>query len=226
MSVNRRLITSFLGLALTAAWASATVLSFDIAGATDGSFVPQDYGDNVTSNTMGAYSYDLGGGFTPNVTVQYFGDPANSQQDVNFWSTGYSNLNNVMEYEPDGASSFGIRFDCTNGDNVDLEVFRVGNFGAEVTVQNITAVDGLGNLLWQSGSFTLPANTGSYVPFFTSDAEAPTVILTVDLTGLGSNSDNIGLDHIRFAQRPVPEPLTLATLGIGLVALKRRARRK
>ena len=46
----------------------------------------------------------------------------------------------------------------------------------------------------------------------------------MDQSTLGVNSDNIGLDNIRFAQQPVPEPTSLAALGLGALAFLRRRR--
>src|SRR5687767_8032083 len=79
----------------------ATELTFQIAGAGNGALIPQTYGDRVIATTMGGFTYGAGGGFTPNVVVDYRGK--STQVDLNHWATNYNQLVNVVEYEPDGA---------------------------------------------------------------------------------------------------------------------------
>src|SRR4051812_40019817 len=90
--------------ALITAVSHATVLTFDVAQAGDGSIMPQAYGDRVTATTMGSFSYGAAGGFTPNVVVDYVG--SGGQTDLNFWSTGYNDLLNVVEYEPESENGY------------------------------------------------------------------------------------------------------------------------
>jgi hypothetical protein len=87
-------------LALVAWRAGATVLTFHIAGAGQGSAIPQSYGDRVTAATMGSHSYGAAGGFTPNVVADYIGK--GSQQDLNFWATGYNQLVTSSSTSPMG----------------------------------------------------------------------------------------------------------------------------
>ncbi len=51
--------------------AQAIILTFDISGLSNFGDIPAAYGDNVTSITNGSFSYAMGNGFTPNVTVNY-----------------------------------------------------------------------------------------------------------------------------------------------------------
>lgn len=199
----------------------ATVLTFDITGATSGSILPQGYGDNVTSTTMGSFSYGMGTGFTPDVTVDYVGSPGN-QADLNFWATGYNDLVNVVEYEPDGAPEFSLVFTATNGQAVRLESFDLGNFGGAITLPSLTITNENNVVLWQMTNIAMP---GSNLPHISFNPNVAGTMLTLkaDISGLGGASDNVGLDNIAFGQEAVPEPFTMAGIaGLGLLAARRK----
>ena len=54
--------------------------------------------------------------------------------------------------------------------------------------------------------------------------------IIVDTTGMGGNSDNMGLDNIQFGQDVVPEPSSYAMLVLGsatflVLAARSRAKR-
>ena len=215
-------ILPFALFALLAPAAQATVLTFDFPGG-DGSLVPQNYGDNVTATTMGTYGYGADGGFTPGVTVDYLG-VAGVQSDLNLWTTGFSDLRNVVEFEPDGFGPWRIRFTAADGLAVRLDAFDLGNFDGAVTLPSLSVSDGAGNVLWSMSSLAIPASSTPGHLSFAPNVAASTLVLTVDQSTLGGNSDNIGLDNIRFAQQPVPEPATLAALGLGALAFLRRRR--
>lgn len=218
-----RLLATIL-LATASLAARATVLTFDIAGVGDGSLLPQSYGDNVTSFTSGTFSYGSGGGLTPDVTVDYLGSPG-SQADLNFWTTGYSDLNNVVEYEPDGAPNFSIVFSAAVGQFVTLESFDLGNFGGEVTLAGLQIRNESNVVVFSQTDVVIPASSQPHLSF-APNVTGQSLTLFVDLAGLGGASDNIGLDNIRFSQsaNPVPEPAAFAVLGLGFVSLVRRAK--
>lgn len=199
-------------LAMAVVGAQATVLTFDIDGATAGMTMPQTYGDNVTAANMGIFHYDISNGITPDVTVDYVG-LGSSQTDLNFWTTGYSDLVNVVEFEPDGASGYNLVFTGSNGNGVRLESFDLGNWSGAVTLAALRVRNELGAVLWSQTNIAVPAFNAPHLSF-APDVAGQVLTLEVDLSGLGSNSDNIGLDNIAFTQEAVPEPLTL----IGLCA--------
>lgn len=214
---TRVLLLSILCAGATSA--SATLLTFDITNLGDGGTMPQTYGDRVTSLTNGSFSYGAGGGFTPGVLVDYFSPDA--PIDLNLWTTGYNDLTNVLENEPDGEASFTLRLTADPGSLVRLDGFDVGNYGGTITVPGIIITDGLGNTLFSRLNFVLP---DSSQPFhqdydFAGGLTAQQINIFVDTTGLGGNSDNVGLDNVQFAQ-VVPEPSTWAALAAGgLLAL-------
>lgn len=173
---------------------------------------------------MGSFHYGTAGGLTPDVTVEYLGAPGNSQQDVNFWQTGYSDLVNVIEYEPDGQASYGVQFSASNGQAVTLTSFDLGNWGGAVTLAALTVRNAAGGILWQQTNISVPDSSQPHLSF-APNVTGTTLLLTVDLGGLGSESDNIGLDNLQFSQSPVPEPGTMAALGCGVAAMLRRRKK-
>ena len=211
-----------LGLAAVAAVSQATVLTFDIDGNSAGQALQQEYGDNVTAADMGIFHYDISNGTTPDIAVSYAGTPG-SQPDVNWWSTGYSDLTNVMEYEPDGLPLFSVTFTGSNGFNAVLNSFDLGNFGGAVTLPGLTVRDGSGAVLWQMTDIAVASSSNPHLSFNVGGVSAPVLTLEVNVTGLGGNSDNIGLDNISFGQEAVPEPFTMAGItGLGLLAARRK----
>lgn len=208
------------------ALSNATVLTFDISGNTAGQLVQQAYGDNVTAATMGSFSYGSAHGFTPDVTTSYIG--LGNQTDLNWWSTGYSDLTNVVEYEPDGDPGYAISLGASTGNLVSLHDFDLGNFGAQITIPGLTVKDGTNNVLFSQSNFVLPGSgtmTHLHFDFNSAPLTAQSLTITLDLSGLGGNSDNVGIDNIGFSQSAVPEPATLAALGIGALALLKRRRK-
>ena len=212
-----------------AASASATVLTFDISGAGNGSIMPQAYGDQVTSTTDGSFSYGATGGFTPNVVVDYTSpDPP---LDLNFWTTGYSDLVNVVENEPDGEAGYTIRLTANSGLFVRLDGFDLGNFGSAVTLTGLRVVDGDGNVLFSMSNIAVAANSQPHMDFdFAGGLFGSQLDIIVDTTGMGGNSDNMGLDNIQFGQDVVPEPSAYAMLVFGvalfsILAARNRAKR-
>jgi hypothetical protein len=201
----------------------ATELTFQFTGAGNGTPIPQTYGDRVIAGTMGTFTYGTGGGFTPNVVVDYRGK--STQVDLNHWTTGYNQLVNVLEYEPDGANGYQIILTADPGFEVSLESFDLGNFGGAVTVPGVRVLDRNGSEIFSRTNFAIPAATGphtdfDFAPFFTDTK----LTIDIDTTGMGGNSDNIGLDNIRFSQSEVvPEPgVCLLLIGLGAGLLRRR----
>lgn len=198
----------------------ATILTFDIAGASAGQTMPMDYGDFVTSGTMGNYSYGISNGLTPDVNVDY------GPHDLNFWTTGYSDLTNVLENEPDGDAGYDVIFtpNLPGQTVVTIESFDMGNWGGAIVVPGITIRTNSG-VLWQQNNIELGASASPHLTFTPNVSASERIYLHVDTTGLGGNSDNVGLDNIAFRQSAVPEPATMAALGLGFAAIMRRRRK-
>lgn len=202
---------------------SATVLTFDIAGAANGSLIPQTYGDNVTATTMGSFSYGAAGGVTPNVEVTYAGQGG---QDLSFWSTGYSDLTNVIYSETDGQDSYSITLIADAGFVVSLSNFDIGNFGSAVTLPSVTVTDGNGAILFSQSDISLLAAGVPHLTFNLGGAVvANELTLLINTSGLGGNSDNIGLDNVQFSQVaavPIPAAVWLLGSALGMLGWRRR----
>ncbi len=223
MKSQQTVLVTTLFLLLSGA-ANATVLTFDIGNA-DNVPLPQDYGDQVTSTTMGSYSYGVAGGFTPNVNVTYFDADGN---DLTRWTTGYNELVNVIENEIDGAVGYGITFTADPGFEVSLASLDMGNWGAAITVPGLSITDGGGAVLYSVANIALPGNSDPSIAFnFPTAVQASTLNLYINTNGLGGSSDNVGLDNIQFSQvSAVPVPAAAWLFGSGLLGLIGMARRR
>jgi hypothetical protein len=206
--------------ATVAAASQATILTFDMANVTgDGALMPQDYGDFVTATTMGNYSYGMGTGFTPDVNVDY------GPHDLNLWNDGYNDLHKVVENENDGENGYDIIFTPNPIITMTIQSFDFGNWGGAVTLPGISIRDQQG-ILWQQTNINVPASSATgHLTFTPNISSNQRLYLHVDTTGLGGNSDNMGMDNIAFSQTSVPEPATMSALAIGALALLRKRRR-
>ena len=93
------------------------------------------------------------------------------------------------------------------------------------TVAGIDITDEDGNVLWAAGS-TLIGGGSTHSDFdFSSGLFAQSLTIDVDLTGLGSGSDNIAIDNVHFGQIAVPEPSSAIVCLAGSVLVMCRRRR-
>jgi len=202
----------------------ATVLTFNIDGINNGNVMPQNYGDNVVAEDMGNFHFGAAGGFTPNVTVSY-ADP--SGLDITYWKNGFNDLNGVLNNEDDGESGYSITLLADAGFNVSLASFDLGNFSSAVTLPGLTIVDGNGSILFSQLNFAMPASSNPHLDFDFNSLLAQELSIHIDTTGLGGNSDNIGLDNIQFSQvAVVPVPAAMWLFGTGMIGLLSIVKRK
>jgi hypothetical protein len=200
------LISAAAVLAMAPAAASATVLTFDIAGGISNfENMPPAYGDNVAATLQGGHSYGVGAeGFTPNVVVSYGIPGPLIIEDPALWTTGYGDLTNIYFQDSDGDTTFTTRFTADAGYLVNLLSFDMASFlTAGQTIQGFTIRDvGANTVLFTQGSTFITGATHNAFNF--TGVSANSLELVVNLTGLGSRSDDIGLDNIRFSQSLVP----------------------
>ncbi len=191
-------------LKLAALWSSlvfsvtaqATVLTFDIANQAQSRQIPGTYGNRVSGPVMGSFSYGVGGGFTPNVTVRYLNDAPR------FWGTGYSDLENVVYAETVNAQDdLTIVLSADEGFQVRLESFDVGNFtNTRGTIDEIRIEDGSGRVLFEQQDVEVPGSNDSRLTFVPRvGATAPQVRLIIR-----GAFNSIGFDNIRFSQVAQP----------------------
>jgi len=223
--IMRRILISTCIFLITAAVMPAhadVVLTFDQNSIGDGVAAEQNYGDRVTAVSDASGAYDIvtgaGLGFTPNVEVSY------TAQDPSLWTTGYGDLVNVFYDEVDFSSEFEISFIADSGFEVGIFDFDLAAFGGvDTTLPGIEIIDGDSNVLWSTGSTLI--SSSSRTGFDAGGVFANSLTISVDLSGLGGASDNIGIDNIRFGQQAIPEPSGVGILLIGLIGfLGRRTR--
>lgn len=232
-----------MALAVFPAAASATILPFTIAGGpANGDFMPQAYGDRVSSITQTAgsatYTYQQGNGWTPNIDVGYgfsfTGSPTASDVALNgprFWNdsewqgvfytrgVGTSTVFYDVTFTPD--AGVGVLVNSFQID--DYASFRSGHTVGWTVYRNSVAP---GNVL-ASGISTVAADTTSgnadslTVLTGLSTAHFGTVILRFDHQA-GSGND-LAFDNINFDQ-VIPSPSAAALAGLGLLAAGRRRR--
>jgi len=215
--------------------------------ASSGGTLPTDYGDRVTGAVMavpgGFFTYGNGGeGFTPNVTVDIFSAAATATDArVNLWQNGYGDLVNVIFADGPGTAGaplMSVRFTAAPGFAVDLYGFDLAGFGSDYVIAGVSVLAGAATLFSETdvlvqGNASGPRRTSIA---FNTPLSAAELLLLVDLSNLAPGiQDNVGIDNIRFGQTPpggidpdpdpdpdneVPEPGTLALLGLGFIALR------
>ncbi len=202
-----------LGMASTS---NASILTFD--GISD-FFIPEDYGDNITSTLDGVtgYEYGMGNGFTPNITVEYAPDTGG----FSLWPTNYAELVNAL-----GHGSF----------DVPGEIILTPDPGYQVTLNSFD-IAGWVNVDYQT-QFAIYDDNGSLASpnLFSADLLVPgansinplagSITATGSLHIFVSNIGSTGIDNINFDQTVIPVPAAVWLFGSGLLGLIGVARRK
>lgn len=223
---------SLLGSFLIAfAWqplTAGTVLTFDHNPLINFERIDQNYGDRVT-NSPDAFGHrygivDDGFGTTPNVEIEYGGALPS------LWTAGYGSLVNVLFNDQDGDSALSIRLNADPGYEVGLFGFELASFsnaGQSIPGFEIRDLADDSLLLSQGATFVTGSASDDYA--FAGGLFASAIGIHIDLTGLGTTSDNIAIDNVYFAQvalNPIPLPAALwlfVTAIAGILGLSRRA---
>ena len=116
------------------------------------------------------------------------------------------------------------------GFKVLLYGFDLGNFSGALVLPFVQVFDETNTALFSQANVALPASTSPHVSFdFGAPLMGTSLRISIDLTGLGGASDNVGMDNVTFGQRTVsnvPVPGAIAMLGsvaaAGIVAAYRR----
>ena len=195
---------------------SATVLTFSTNPASaNGSDVPIDYGDRVTSTSDGLGLYGSSQGFTPNILTDFSGN------DASLWTSDYSDLSDVYYNETEGGD-LSLNFQADPGFLVRLHSFDIGAWQPgspdNPTIDNVT-VSTNGIVLFTMSNVIVSETTATNLVFPVPLA-AENLSIVLDTSGLGNSSDNIALDNVTFSQAaaPVPEPSS-SLLLVGALAI-------
>lgn len=226
MQIKSLAVMTALLCGVSAPAAASSILTFNIIGIANSQAINQAYGDRISgpSDAVGAYGTD-NGQYTPNVLVGY----GAAGEAPNLWTTGYGNLTNIYFNDTDGDTTLTLDLIADAGFLVNLLSFDIASFvDAGQTIQGARAIDiATSAVLWTLGPTAI---TGATHLNLAPNASANILRLEINLTGLGSVSDDIGLDNVTFSQSAVPvsavpEPATLGLLGLGLVFCAARLRR-
>lgn len=239
-------------IALLSASASATVLTFDIAGESPNQSIQQNYGDRVTAATMGNFSYGTAGGFTPNVVLSYGPSvPAgqsggacsfNTSACVYWWDNDFADLRNVIAQADSGGASTGILevlFTADPGWIVTLASLNLGGwqhgnpgYPASYGINSVKVYDQTNAVVYDSGAQNVPVNDPGHLSL-APNVSGASLRLVIDASNLPAvYANNVGLDNIQFSQDifrdpgAVPEPAAFLLSGAGLVAVAALRRRK
>ncbi len=216
--------------ALAVPKATAAMLVFESASGpfNDADFLPQGYGNRITSTVQDGFKYSLDGGATPNV-VTTFG-AANGMVDLFTWDHDYGDLQNVVfAREP---FPFQLRLVADPGFLVTLNSFDMAGWDHLdfPSIASVTVRDGAGNVLFSQSDVYIQgdADGPQHTHFAFAGVTASELRITFDSTtdGHGNvlDSDDVGIDNINFSQSgvavgAVPEPASLTSLGLGVLVL-------
>jgi hypothetical protein len=210
----------------------ATILTFDQDlpndPTNDFAPVPQVYGDSVPGSPQGGFTYGNGGeGFTPHVATAY-GPGGN----VRMWTAGYGDLTNVIYQQDDTPTGRTLDLTLTAAPGYDVRLYSFDMAGFGFTDRSINAVqvlDGASNTLFTCTSCFIDGTAGHTAFSFSTPLTSQVLRIHFDASNLGSGSDNIGLDNVRFGEQAaaVPEPASLVLVGAGFgLAAARLGRRR
>ncbi len=214
----KRVLLCTLAFACVAA-SQATVLIFETEqGSTLGQLdvAPgSGYGDRVASVTQDGFRYGAAGGFTPNVLVAYGGLSSTPSG----WATGYGDLVNVIwgNGPSTGTNTYSITLSADAGWFVRLRRFDAASWASSQPSSFISIRNASGQQVF---SFSGPLEENTSTPFDFGAGLVDTS-LTIEI----SQGWWHALDNIEFSQDVVPEPATMAILGLAAAGLAARRRK-
>lgn len=217
----KRVLFAIASLAVVSA-SQATVLIFETSGGTvlgDLTINPGNgYGDRVATVNQGGFSYGAAGGFTPNVVVDYSAASAIPQG----WATGYGDLVNVIwgNGPSSGTNTYFVTLTADPGWLVSLDRFDAAAWAGTQpdAVIRILRPSSAPLTVWNGA---LPQGSQGHLTVDFALAPIVDSSITIEVTQGWWHA----LDNIEFSQQPVPEPATMAILGLAAAGFAARRRK-
>ena len=182
---------------------NSTLLTFDIDGLANGAVVPAGYGNRVDGPASGTFSYGGTGTFTPGISIAY--GPAGAIPSV--WRDGHGEMNNVLYNEFEHVDLLEITLSADPGFQVRLHGFDLAAYGpdftSDPTVDSVAVLDGAGGERFNATNLTVSEHYRTRIDLTAAPPQAAELTIRIDGTSLGINSEDIGIDNIRFEQVPV-----------------------
>ena len=130
---------------------------------------------------------------------------------------------NVLFNDKVGETSLSITLTADPGFEVGLLGFDLAAFpNTGETIPGLQVRNAVSQVvLFSQGSTFVTGSTRNDFGFFPG-LFAPAIVIDIDLTGLGTFSDNIAIDNVYFVQEtgsPIPVPTAVVLLSSGLLAL-------
>lgn len=232
----RTCLTGLAASCLFGTAAHATILTFDIDNNQPNAVLAmnQAYGDNVAVLVQGNATYGVGAeGFTPDIVTAYAGGAAGAN--LTRWTTSYGDLVNILENEDDGDTLLQVKFTAQNGKQIRLYGFDLAGWPTtDYTIPNVSVQGAANNLFSQNNVLVQGDGVGPQHTTFNFVGGlfgGSSLTINISLAGLGGNSDNIGIDNIRFGQEDprvgvIPEPGAWAMMILGFAATGAVLRRR
>jgi hypothetical protein len=176
---------------------TATIPTFD-AGVTIGVFIPQAYGDRVTSSTMGNFGY--GGGendpFTPNVEFSYVSN-------LVYLPSGAGDLLGTV-FGNRNADGVNVALTADPGFDVLLHGFDIAPFaGGALVASAFEITDGAGNVLFSQPGITIVGGSSSTHSSFDFATPLRAEEIRIRAIGLESTGRAFAIDNIEFSQASI-----------------------
>jgi len=185
-------------------------------------------------------------GFTPNVVASYGPFTVFPALGVpELWRYDYGDLDRVLYQGSrggNGASDYdylAIELIADPGYEVQLFGFDLGGwFQTDYIIDEVAVFDGIPfpfvtptNQIFQQFNVDVLGAGPTHTTFnFGTPLQSDHIYILIDASNLGSTSELIGIDNIRFGQvlapAAVPEPASLAIWGLGILGLGLASRRR